>query len=370
MSIFAKHNKVLYVERILHFRPTLVQFRQGELGLADIGYPSLRQVANNLFVFRYPVWAPISGRFPLELVTKTIRHRSILRAIRKLEMTDPIMWLARPNMIELLDELPRPKLLIYHIVDEYSAYGGQFSEERERTKTLEQRMLDRADMAVVVSQKLYQAKHSFNPHTYLVANGVNYQAYADALALPNIPAQLQTIPQPRLGYSGLIGDRLDIGLLKKLAEAYPAWSFVFLGEVNIVHQINAWQAMLALPNVFYLGKVDAAQVPAYLKGFDVGLMPYAQSKEADNISPLKLYDYLAAGLPVASIAIPAAQEFSDYIQVADAPDLFAVAIENALTERSSEHASVRREVAKAHTWEARVEQLSDLIEARLGDAPL
>jgi glycosyltransferase involved in cell wall biosynthesis len=127
--------------------------------------------------------------------------------------------------------------------------------------------------------------------------------------------------------------------------------------------------MLSLPNVHHLGQVDIARVPHYLKGFQVGLMPYALGRESENISPLKLYDYLAAGLPVASMDIPAARAFSRQIHLANGPDDFAQAVTKAMADSTPGRRQERRQVAALHTWEERVEQLSHIIDSlvRTGD---
>ena len=159
---------------------------------------------------------------------------------------------------------------------------------------------------------------------------------------------------------------MDLRLLKTLAEEHPQWSLIFLGEARLAQQAETWQALLALPNVHYIGQVDVSQVPDYLKGFQVGLMPYALGRESDNISPLKLYDYLAVGLPIASTDIPATREFSRYIHIGASPQHFAQAAEAALADMTPERRQERREIAARHTWEARIEQLSAIIEEHLG----
>jgi len=172
---------------------------------------------------------------------------------------------------------------------------------------------------------------------------------------------LQAIPPPRLGYSGLIGDKLDFNTLKELARENPEWSLVLLGKVRVPQQAANWQALRALPNVHHLGPVEISQVPHYVKGFQVGLVPYLQNRHAEHINPLKFYDYLAAGLPIASVDIPAAREFSQHIFLADSPRNFAQAVRAALIDTTPERRQARRNIAAQHTWEARVEQLSDLI---------
>jgi glycosyltransferase involved in cell wall biosynthesis len=365
MSVFARQNRVLYVERQGHLRSTMDSFRRGNLGRPDLRGPYLRHVLDNLFVFRYPIWAPISGQSPLRELTRTIRRLSIQEALRKLGMSQPIVWFSLPCMVSLVHEMPRARLLLYHVVDEYTTYGGQTPARRRQMEEQEREMMALVDAVIVVSKKLYEAKHAMHLNTYLVPNGVDYQAYTAALDDPYVPDGLRAIRLPRLGYSGLIGDRIDLHMLKELAQENPAWSLVFLGEVRVVEQAETWQALLAMPNVHYLGSVEISQVPHYLKGFQVGLMPYMQNRHSKHISPLKLYDYLAAGLPVASLDIPAAREFGPYIHLADSPQDFARAVQAALADTSPERRQARRRIAAQHTWEARVEQLSDLIQAQL-----
>ena len=365
MSVFARQNRVLYVERRCYLRATMAGFRRGDLGMSDLRGPYLRQVLDNLFVFRYPIWAPISGQSPLRELTRTIRRLSIQTAMRTLGMPQPIVWFSLPNMVSLVHEMPRARLLLYHVVDEYTTYGGQTSAQRRRIEQQEREMMALVDAVVVVSEKLYEAKRPMHSNMCLVPNGVNYQAYTAALGEPHIPGSLQVIQPPRLGYSGLISDKLDLAMIKELAQENPAWSLVFLGEVRVVEQAETWQTLLAMPNVHYLGLVGISQVPHYLKGFQVGLMPYVQNRHAEHISPLKLYDYLAAGLPVASLDIPAAREFEAYIHLADSPGDFARAVRAALADVAPERRQARRGIGAQHTWEARVEQLSDLIQAQL-----
>lgn len=365
MSVFARQNRVLYVERLHHLRSTVAGIRWGELGRSDLRGSSLRQVQDNLFVFRYPMWAPPSGQFPLRELTRTIRRLSIQKALRKLGMSQPIVWFSLPGMGSWVHEMPKARLLLYHVVDEYTTYGGQTPARRRRIEEQEREMMALVDAVIVVSKKLYEAKRPMHLNTHLVPNGVDYQAYTAALDDPYVPDGLRAIRPPRLGYSGLIGDKLDLPMLTELAQENPAWSLVFLGEVRVVEQAETWRALLVMPNVHYLGLVEVSQVPHYLKEFQVGLMPYVKNRHAEHISPLKLYDYLAAGLPVASMDVPAAREFDSYIHLADSPRNFVRAVQAALADTTPERRQARRKIAAQHTWEARAQQLSDLIQAQL-----
>ncbi len=365
LSIFARQNKVLFVEKERHLRPTLARFRQGDLGLSDLHRSSIQHVSDNLFVFRHPVWVPVSGRFPLKQFTQKIRWLYLKNTVRKLQMSQPIVWFYHPKWLDMVEKFSSARLRLYHVIDEYTSYQGKTLFRRCLDEEQEKKMLTQVDAVIVVSRKLHEAKHPFNSHTYVIPNGVNCQAYSDALADPNLPEKLRAIKPPRLGYSGLIGDKLNLSMLEDLAQKNPEWSLVFLGPVNVSIQAKTWQVLQAMPNVHYLGLVKVSQVPHYVKGFDVGLMPYLQDHHSETISPLKLYDYLAAGLPITSIDIPAAREFSPYIHLASSPENFSQAVRTALADTTPERRQARRDIAAQHTWEARVEQLSDLIQALL-----
>jgi glycosyltransferase involved in cell wall biosynthesis len=365
MSIFATQNTVLYVESRLSLGQTITYLRRGNLKFADFWQPPIRQVAKNLFVLRYPLWALASNHLHIGPFTSEIRRLCVQYAMRKLHMSDPIVWYALPSMIDLVPEIPSARLRVYHVVDEYAAYSHLTPEASRHTEAIEQEMLQQADLVIVVSHNLYTSKSRFNSNTVLVPNGVNCDAYNRALNDPQLPEVLQGIKPPRLGYIGLIGDKLDFSLLKALAETHQEWSLVFVGEERVSAQAEVWKALTALPNVYYLGQVHVSEVPHYVKGFNVGLLPYVYNRHAENICPLKLYDYLAAGIPVASVDIPAVREFKCHIQIANSLQEFPGAIGAALVDTDPERCQVRRDVARQHTWTTRVEQLSEVMQARL-----
>jgi len=365
MSVFAQQNKVLYVERRPYLRSTMAEFRSGELGWQDLRQPALLQVADNLHIHRYPIWAPLSGAPALKQLSRAAMHASLKRSMRALDMSDPIVWYSLPSWLDLIDELPSAQLKLYHAIDEYTSYS-QMTQARIRAwEAKEQAMMAQTDAVVVVSQTLYDAKAPYNPHTYLIPNAVNYRAYEAALADPELPPELAAIPEPRVGYIGLIGDKLNLPMLLDLARDNPQWSLVFLGSVRLPDQEALWQTLTGLPNVYHLGAVDVTRVPHYVKGFQVGLMPNLQNLFAENCSPLKLYDYLAAGIPVASIDMPHVRPFASHVQIAPTPGDFQRAVRDALADRDSQRRRERREIAAQETWEARVERLSEIIADRL-----
>lgn len=365
MQLFARENRVLFVERRPHLKPTLAGFRRGELSLAEVARPTVRRVAENLHVFRYPVWAPVSGRWPLRPLTRTIQSAHFQSALRRLGLDRPIVWFYHPEWLDLVDAIPSARLRLYHVVDEYTSYQRLTEADRRRIAERERRLIERMDAVFVVSPALRQAKQALHHHTYLVPNGVNYPAFAAALEDPSLPPDLSAIPRPRIGYSGLISDKLELETLRALAQAHPDWSLVFLGAANVISQRAVWEALLRESNVHYLGQAAWERVPHYLKGLDVGLMPYTQDRHSETISPLKMYDYLAAGLPIAAIDIPAVREMAAQVQIARDADELEQAVRQALADQSPERRRARQAEAARNSWEARAEELSGIIQQLL-----
>jgi glycosyltransferase involved in cell wall biosynthesis len=253
-------------------------------------------------------------------------------------------------------------------VDEYSAYPGTSPDKAARLRAAEQPVLEAADLVIVTSRALLEAKRPGNPRTYLVPNAVNAAGYQQHLAQgAPVPPELASIGRPRLGYLGLIGPKLDFALLEAVARARPDWSLVFVGTLA-GRAPAGWERLRALPNVQHVAGVPAERVPAYVCGFDVGLMPYAPTAHAQAIDPLKLYDYLAGGKPIVSADLPALEGFRHVVRVASTPDTVVAAVETALRERAPELVAERRRLAAANSWEHRVEALSTLIEMELSGA--
>jgi hypothetical protein len=366
MSVFARTNKVLYVERRHFMRSTIRAFSRGELGWDDLSRPSLEKVADNLYVHRYPVWAPVTGARPLKGLTRALSHGSLRRSMRMLGMSDPIAWYSLPGMLDMIDDLPA-RLRIYHAIDEYTSYSNHTERSKYALLEREKRLMAAVDAVVVVSQTLYDAKSPYNRHTYLVPNAVNYAAYQAALDDPELPPELAAIPEPRIGYIGLIGDKLDYHMLLDLARNNPQWSLVFLGTVRLSRDQETWDSLLSLSNVHHLDAVDVLRVPHHVKGFQVGLMPNLQNLFAENCSPLKLYDYLAAGIPVASMDMPHARPFASHVHLASTPEEFERTVYAALADTDCQRCLERRQIAAQETWEARAQKLSEIIVDRLAD---
>ena len=360
MTRFARMMPVLYVEPWVRTRELRRRLASPAKILSGLVAPASHDSAGGVTVLRSPPHRPVAhgGRLHEATVARWVEY--VLRNARGAGITRPILWVTQPGMGSVVGKFGEI-LSIYHIVDEYSGYTGQDLLRRTNIQQTEQALLDKVDLSIVVSRELYEAKHGESRKVFVVPNAVDFDVFAEASAQAAVPADLAAIPRPRIGYSGLIGARLNLDLVAAAAEARPDFHYVFVGSVDSRECSHQLMRLQNRSNVHFLGEKPAARVPEYVCGFDVGMLPYNINLETCHISPLKLYEYLAAGLPVVSTNIPAAQPFSDLINFAAGSDEFTRAVDLALDRDSEENRQKRRMTAQANTWNDRVLQIRSII---------
>ena len=364
MSRLARKNRVLFIEPAPYLRPVIHDIR--EKGARVLTKETLFSPMPNLWVYRSPNRYPLIGKSPLRQMAFALRKRHLRTTMTRLGMKNPILWVFRYNLGEMIGHLDE-KLVIYHAVDEYAGYALEGLDPRarqlaQRIQAMEQRILQQADLVFVTSSTLLESKRPWNRNTYLVPNGVDYDHFARRPDHP--PSDIAALPRPRIGYAGAINEKLDLELLEWVARQRPDWRVILVGPVLLQHP-QRLANLQALPNVHFLGRKSLDELPAYMHSFDVCLMPYARNLWTENINPLKLYEYLAAGRPIVSTAIPAALDFRDVVWIADNREAFLQGIERALREDSPADAQLRQAIARQHTWDQRVETLSTIIQGHL-----
>jgi glycosyltransferase involved in cell wall biosynthesis len=361
LSRLARANRVVYVEPRPYTYEVIGGLRRGELGLAGLRSGGMRQDRENLWVYRPLRYAPVGGPPPLRALTRRLRRAGLLRALAELKITDPLVWLSHPSQADVRLDLPA-RLRVYHIVDDYLGYYGLSDAQRASWIERENALIAWADLVIAVSAELVETKGAGNPKFRLLPNAVDDIAYSRP---PTGDApELAGLLRPILGYVGLISVRLDLALLDALAAAHPAWTLVLMCTVYREGCADDLDRLATRPNVHLLSPVPGDRVADYVRRFDVGLAPYKVTRETYHASPLKIYEYLAAGLPVVSADVPGSRQFGDAVAIGSAPAEWEAAITAALSARSPEAVARRREAVAPHTWDARVETLSEyLIEA-------
>ena len=264
------------------------------------------------------------------------------------------LWTFLPNTAPYVGTLGED-LAIYYCVDEWATFNGL---DREGTIAMERALLERVDATFTTSLALAEKKRAFCKSTHLAPHGVDAAKFATALA-PNVrvPADLAALPGPKIGFFGTLRDFLDYDLIAHIAKARPNWSIALIGQERCdIGPIRG------LPNVHLLGQKKHDELPAYCKGFDVGLIPYRIDNDVKFINPLKLREYLSAGLPVVSTNMPEVQPYAHLCHIGTTGDELVAAIERALTEGSPEQRQARAKSMESETWQARVAATMRLVE--------
>ena len=297
--------------------------------------------------------------------------------MRRLGMRDPILWLFWPGHGDAVGRYGE-KLVVYHVVDEYTGYSGMSDEYRLVLRGQEEALLRRADVVFVTSVALYRAKRKHNPRTYLVPNGVDYAAFQAVVeGGAKAPSVVSALRRPIIGYVGAVNAKIDLSLILNLAQRRPEWTILIVGPVAIGEPEDqaAHGQLRSQPNVVFVGRVDVTEVPRYINACDVCLMPYKINTWTRHVNSLKLFEYLACGKPIVGTDIPACREAGDFVRIAHGALDFERQVEEALREDDPDLTRARRSVAARNTWEERVEMLSKAIEeamagSRPGDPPL
>jgi len=258
-------------------------------------------------------------------------------------------------------DLLKADYVVYHVYDQYDLMPGWTSELED----LERRLLRRADLVFCASPMMAQALAQKVPrHIEVLPNGADVGVFFDAATRPaQEPPDLAAIPHPRIGWTGSLHPQLDYGLIATLAQRRPDWHFVFVGNKVKLTEDRAEQEYLRcreLKNVHFLGYKHRRDVPSYVAGMDVNMMCYRLSDQTwiKSNSPLKLYEYLAAGRPVVAANLPSVESLSDVVRVAEGVDDWQAAIEDALTTGGCGTPEQRRAVALENTWDKRAQTLN------------
>jgi glycosyltransferase involved in cell wall biosynthesis len=347
MRLLARNNRVLWVNSIGYRAPTVSRADAGRIvkKLLAAATP-VREVEPNLFVLS-PLAVPAYGIAAVRALNASLLRLQVRMAMRRLGFRRPINWTFNPAAGLLAGSLGET-VLIYHCVDEYTAFSGVPSAALAR---LEENLLRRADAVVVSAERLYRSKAALNPRTALVRHGVDFEHFRRALdPETRAPEEIAGLPRPVIGYFGLIGrDWIDMDVLTHVARRFAHGSLVMLGKATM-----DVSALARLPNVHLLGRKPYAVLPAYCRGFDVALIPFPVSEVTLNANPLKAREYLAAGLPVVSTPIPEVEVLGQ-CRIGAGPEEFTRQVEEAIREPGP--SAARSETMREHGWQARLDEI-------------
>lgn len=311
-----------------------------------------RPVATNIYVWS-PLVIPVFGSRLARRFNRWFLGWTLRRVCRKLGFRDVITWTFAPSSADVVGVLGE-RLIVYQCVDEFSEFTGT---DKAAITNMEQQLLTKADVVIASSQPLYERKRRHNPRTFLVTHGADVEHFRHACDPDTVvPAELAALPRPVIGFFGLIADWVDLDLLRFLALSRPQWSFALLGQVQ-----TELGPLGSLPNVHLLGRKEYRLLPDYCKGFDVAVLPFALNDLTHAANPLKLREYLAAGLPVVATAIPEVERLDGLVAIGRTPAEFLAQIDAVLKSGATGPRLARSQAVEHESWANKIELLSKVI---------
>jgi glycosyltransferase involved in cell wall biosynthesis len=279
-----------------------------------------------------------------------------IQAINRRHAKPIQVWSFAPDVPYLVGAFGE-ECFVYYCVDEYTRFQGFDSKQ---IAAAEDELIDRADMVITTSEPLMEAKKARRPDVVLVRHGVDFDHFARAWrSTPPRPMDLANVPGPIFGFFGLIHHWVDLALLAEVARRRPCYSFVLIGDCK-----SDVSELQALENVYLLGRRPYEELPAYCAAFDAGMLLFTRNAMTRSVNPVKMYEYLAAGLRVISTPLPEARRFEGPIILTDTAEAFADACDQVLAERRSNDTMRISGLVQGETWASKVEYLSKIVKAR------
>ena len=360
--------------RVLYFEPgrdpeygVLAEVHRNWRNLVRL---SIREVRENVFVIPSPPVLPHGRRhlpsgalrmtMPLVLaINARVLVVHVRRALRALAVQSPILWLTDAYHVSLIGRF-REALACYFNFDEFADMAANRRVSR-LLRRLDAELTRRADVVFATSRAQWERRRLINPRSYFVPNAVDFDMFARAVTeeLP-IPADIAALPRPILGFVGWLTQHIDVALLRRIADAYPHGSVVLVGPGQLAPGAEL-DELRTRRNVVFLGRKGHGEVPAYLRLFDVALMPYAPVGHVLSAYPAKLHEYLAAGRPVVATALPELRPFSAVVRLAESRDEFVELIGDAMGDCSAAAIDARLAVARENTWDRRVAEIRNIL---------
>jgi uncharacterized SAM-binding protein YcdF (DUF218 family)/glycosyltransferase involved in cell wall biosynthesis len=325
------------------------------------GTKGFREERPNLFVY-----SPIVVPLPYSRVARWFNRWLLLRALRRwMRATGfhrPIVWtfLPTPLALDLIGAIDA-ELTVYYCIDDLASS----SPGARRIATSEERLFREADLVFTTSEKLRERAARHSQRVHLFPFGVSLEQFDRIRAEHRpLPEDLRGLARPIVGYVGGLHQWVDQALVRDVAARMPDASFALVGPEQ-----TDLSVLRSSPNIHLLGMKPHEDVPSYVNGFDVGLVPYRLTEYTANVYPTKLNEYLVMGIPVVATDLPEIRRFNDehghVVSVAGGADAFASAVRQAL--QGSTEAERARRVAVAHdnSWSSRISAMMSLVEDAL-----
>jgi glycosyltransferase involved in cell wall biosynthesis len=355
MSRLARSSRVLFIESLGLRKPTVAK-----RDLTRIVRRLLTGLRPPRLVGGVYVLSPLVLPFHGSALARRLNRRLLTVIVgfwaRRLGFASPVLWAYVPQAEVLLDAL-RPSLVVYHCVDDIAAHERI---DRPSFEGAEVRYASRADLVLASAPSLVERLRPVAPGVRYMPNVADVDRFARALEDGPVDDALAALPLPRAVFTGaVVANKLDFAFVVGLARARRDWSFALVGPVGLGDPTTDVSMLEEESNIHLLGPRPHEALPEVLRGADVGLIPYALNELTAGVFPMKVYEYLAAGLPVLATALPSLAGVDGVTIVRSVGEAAA-----ALDTWRGEGADVRRArsaIAAGHSWDDRIREIDAAI---------
>ncbi len=352
---FARQNRVLFVSSIGFRAPTASRSDLGRIWHKLKAFAKgPRKVADNIWVLT-PVVVPF-GRGPfVRWINRIIFALQYKIALNLLKLGRPHLFVFSQNWQPYVRSLPN-RQVIYYCVDDQSHFRGV---NRSFFEKWDLQLTASAKHVFCSARNLYEKKRLLNASAHYVPHGVNWKLFSSALNDPGAttdPDMARMVGPILLFFGHISHDWVDADLVCFIAASRPDWNVVLVGRTAIDKA-----RFSSLPNIHLLGERDYEELPSLCRYADIGIIPFVNSELTAACNPLKLYEYLAAGLPVVSTNIPEVHAYADTIGIATSDESFLDLCEAALKIDRADYSRCASELVRQHDWDDRVEYIYSVI---------
>lgn len=349
VSRLSQRHKILFVETVApspELATPVARFRTVD------NFPNV-----TMLQLQFPSWRWNEGKYVDAERRRIVRE--FLSGPGMGQFDQPVQWFYDPMAVPAFAGKLGEILTVYDCMDELSKFRCAPPEIVER----ESELLKRADVVFTGGRRLFDAKSQFNDNCHFYGCGVDCEHFGQARAAgTQVPKDLAAIPKPVLGYFGVVDERMDYELIARLADANPNWSVAMIGPVLKVDAA----ALPQRPNLHWLGQRSYAELPAFCKGFDICLMPFALNESTEFINPTKALEYMATARPIVSTAVPdVVRNFGRVVKIARSQEEFISLCQQALANPDETSIARGLQMAAENTWEQIVGRMEGHIEQAL-----
>jgi glycosyltransferase involved in cell wall biosynthesis len=362
MQMFAENgNRVLYVETPVHLLGLDVLPHDPGRFFRFLKGPTA--FGQRLHVATLPILLPFfQMSHAINAANQMVIGFTLRRWMKTLGFDDPLLWVYTPFSAALVNAI-KNKCCVYECVDEFRAAKGFV--RSAVIGSMEDELLRKCNVTIVTQESLLDRRQKICPQAVCIPNGADTELFAKIAADDSpIPEIIARIPRPRLGFVGHIQYWVDLKLLGYVARNRPDWSIVLIGPI---HPLADAGDIKGLPNVHLVGKQPQSEIPRLLKGIDVCVNPYKPDDVAKHASPLKLYEYLAAGKPVVSTDMPEARKFGACVRIAGNYPEFLEQCDLAIKNLPESQSVIESRLATVsdHSWENRFARVNEIVSAAI-----